>query len=96
MERHPEATRARVRIAEDLGGVELIEAVHVRPRFGRHAHATYAIGAVSWGVNHFRYRGAFHDAPAWALCTVTVGEVHEVEPGRDVGFAYRCLIPRWS
>lgn len=74
-------------------GIELIEAVHPRPHFGRHAHATYAVGLVSWGANRFRYRGEFHTAPVGALCTVTPGEPHAVEPAGDLGFAYRCLYP---
>jgi len=83
----------RIRIDEDLGGIELVEAVHPRPHFGRHAHATYAIGLVSWGANRFRYRGEFHIAPVGALCTVTPCEPHAVEPAGDLGFAYRCLYP---
>lgn len=84
---------ARIRIDEDLGGLELIEAVHRRPHFARHAHPTYAIGVVGWGANRFRYRGAFHTAAAGALCTVTPDEAHAVEPAGDAGFAYRCLYP---
>ncbi|HTP24466.1 MAG TPA: AraC family transcriptional regulator [Anaeromyxobacteraceae bacterium] len=83
----------RVRIVEDLGGLEFIEAIHRRPRFPRHAHATYALGAVLWGTNRFRYRGAFHTATAGALCTVTPDEPHAVEPAGDGGFAYLCLYP---
>ncbi len=83
----------RIRIDEDLGGIELVEAVHPRPHFGRHAHATFAIGLISWGANRFRYRGEFHTAPVGALCTVTPGEPHAVEPAGDLGFAYRCLYP---
>lgn len=82
-----------IRIAEDLGGLELVEAIHPAPRFGRHAHATYAIGVVSWGANRFRYRGGWHTAPAGELCTVTPDEPHTVEPVAGLGFAYRCLYP---
>jgi AraC-like DNA-binding protein len=85
--------RSRIRIDRDLGGLELIEAVHDRPYFARHAHPTYAVGLVQWGANRFRYRGAFHTAAAGALCTVTPDEAHAVEPAGDVGFAYRCLYP---
>lgn len=84
---------AQIRIADDLGGLELIEAVHRRPHFARHTHATYALGVVRWGANRFRYRGAFHTAAAGALCTVTPDEPHAVEPAGEVGFAYRCLYP---
>jgi AraC-like DNA-binding protein len=85
--------RARARTLPELGGLELIEAVHVRPRFPRHAHPTYALGLIHWGLNRFRYRGAWHVAPAGALCTVTPDEVHAVEPAGGAGFAYRCLYP---
>jgi AraC-like DNA-binding protein len=84
---------SRVRIVDDLGGLELIEAVHRRPHFARHAHSTYALGVVHWGANRFRYRGAFHTAGAGALCTVTPDEAHAVEPAGDAGFAYLCLYP---
>ncbi|OFX24131.1 MAG: hypothetical protein A2V77_12150 [Anaeromyxobacter sp. RBG_16_69_14] len=76
-----------------LGGLELIEAVHPRPHFARHAHATYAVGVVRWGANRFRYRGAFHTAAAGTLCTVTPDEAHTVEPADHAGFGYRCLYP---
>ena len=82
-----------VRIDEELGGLELVEASHPRPRFGRHAHPTFAIGLVSAGANRFRYRGAWHTAGAGAVCTVTPDEPHAVEPAGDLGFAYRCLYP---
>ncbi len=84
---------SRIRIVEDLGGLELIEAVHRRPHFARHAHPTYALGVVQWGANRFRYRGAFHTAAAGELCTVTPDEAHAVESAGDTGFAYRCLYP---
>jgi AraC-like DNA-binding protein len=84
---------ASVRIARDLGGLELIEAVHHRPNFPRHSHPTYAIGVVRAGANRFRYRGAFHTAPAGTLCTVTPDEAHSVEPADHHGFAYWCLYP---
>jgi AraC-like DNA-binding protein len=86
----------RIRVAKDLGGLELVEARHPEPRFGRHAHPTYAIGMVTWGVNRFRYRGVWEQAPAGAICTVTPDEVHEVEPAGEIGFAYRCLYPSTS
>lgn len=85
--------RYRVRVDEELDGLELVEAVHARPYFARHAHPTYAIGVVQRGTNRFRYRGAFHAATAGALCTVTPDEAHAVEPAGDAGFAYRCLYP---
>ena len=84
---------ANVRFARDLGGLELIEAVHHRPWFPRHSHPTYAIGVVRAGANRFRYRGSFHTAPAGTLCTVTPDEAHSVEPAGDRGFAYWCLYP---
>ncbi len=83
----------RIRIAKDLGGLELVEASHPEPRFGRHSHPTYAIGIVTRGINRFRYRGEWEQAPAGAICTVTPEEVHEVEPAGEVGFAYRCIYP---
>jgi AraC-like DNA-binding protein len=85
--------RARARFLPDLGGLELIEAVHARPHFPRHAHPTYALGMVHWGANRFRYRGAWHTAAAGALCTVTPDEVHTVEPAGGMGFAYHCIYP---
>ncbi len=84
---------ARARFVEELGGLELIEAVHARPHFPRHAHATYALGVVDGGLNRFRYRGAVHTAQAGTLCTVTPEEAHTVEPAGGAGFAYRCLYP---
>jgi hypothetical protein len=85
--------RVRVRVADDLGNLELIDAQYPRPHFARHAHPTYAIGAVYRGANRFTYRGAFHSAPAGTLCTVTPDEAHSVEPTGDRGFAYRCFYP---
>ena len=89
----PMECRSRIRIDKDLGGLELIEAVHPHPRFARHAHPTYAIGVVQSGANRFRYRGAIHTAGAGTLCTVTPDEAHSVEPYGDAGFAYWCLYP---
>ena len=83
----------RVRIDGELGGLELVEAVHARPHFARHSHATYALGIMVRGANRFRYRGAYHTAYAGEVCTVTPDEPHSVEPVGERGFAYRCLYP---
>jgi AraC-like DNA-binding protein len=85
--------RYTIRVDEELGGLELVEAVYERPYFARHAHPTYALGVVQRGANRFRYRGAVHTATVGALCTVTPDEAHEVEPAGHDGFTYRCLYP---
>ena len=49
----------RVRIDGELGGLELVEAVHARPHFARHSHATYALGIMvhSTHPGDIMYRG---------------------------------------
>ncbi|HZU19227.1 MAG TPA: AraC family ligand binding domain-containing protein [Candidatus Dormibacteraeota bacterium] len=39
------------------GGIELLRARFSGPAFGRHRHATYAIGVTEIGVQEFDYRG---------------------------------------
>lgn len=82
-----------VRIAADLGHLEMLEARFGPQNCGRHSHETYGIGVVSAGVNRFRYRGESFATPAGRLCTVTAGEPHDCEVREGEDLTYRCLYP---
>jgi AraC-like DNA-binding protein len=91
---HPEAGAARVTIAADLGGLEMLEArFSPRQACARHSHDTYALGVVHRGVNRFLYRGSHHAAVPGTVCTVTVDEVHAGDVPAEDGLHYRCLYP---
>lgn len=87
-----DSDRTRLWAAAGFTGLDMLEASFGRQSCPRHSHDTYGIGVVHRGANRFSYRGQQHVAPAGAVCTVTVDEVHAGEVTEE-GLAYRCLYP---
>ncbi|MDO5057658.1 MAG: AraC family transcriptional regulator [Lautropia sp.] len=57
-------------------GIELLEANVVNAAFGKHAHDSFAIGAITQGVGGYWCRGAQHALPARTLSLMNPEELH--------------------
>ena len=91
---HPFAESARMRIAADFGGMELLTARFWSHAYTPHVHDTFAIAVIEQGVEHFRCGTATYDAPAGTVAVVPPGEVHDGERGCDAGWGYRVFYPQ--
>ena len=76
-----------------LPGVDLLRARFVTHRYNRHAHDTYALALIEYGVEQFEYGGSLERAGAGSIGLVNPGVIHTGEAGVPEGWAYRVLYP---
>jgi len=89
----PQIESARMHIASDFAGMELLTARYVHHRFTPHVHDTFVIALIEEGCERFRCRGMEGAANAGSLIVIPPGEVHTGQSGGEWGWAYRALYP---
>lgn len=90
----PRAESARMHIAADFAGMELLTARFWSHVYTPHVHDTFAIAVIENGVEHFRCGRSSYDAPAGTVAVVPPGEVHDGQRGCDAGWSYRVFYPQ--
>ncbi|MDO5102793.1 MAG: AraC family ligand binding domain-containing protein [Lautropia sp.] len=70
--------------------IELFEANAVKEAFGKHAHDSFAIGAITQGVGGYWCRGAQHALPTQTLSLMNPEELHTGYALAD-GLRYKML-----
>ncbi len=91
MELHKE--RANYQYANDLGGIELLDANYHKQNFSRHSHEGYTIGVIESGAQRFFRTGSNHVAPQHSIILVNADEVHNGCSATKDGWAYRAMYP---
>lgn len=86
-----EKDRAQFRQLSALPGVELYQAHISRYAFEPHTHEAFGIGAIDFGAERFRYRGANHIAAAQSLVMMNPDELHTGESLGEEGWRYRMI-----
>ena len=86
-----EKDRARFRQLSGLPGIELYQAHISRYAFEPHTHEAFGIGAIDFGAERFRYRGASHIAAAQSLVMMNPDELHTGESLGEEGWRYRMI-----
>lgn len=86
-----EKDRAQFRQLSALPGVELYQAHISRYAFEPHTHEAFGIGAIDFGAERFRYRGANHVAPAQSLVMMNPDELHTGQSIGEEGWRYRMI-----
>lgn len=76
---------------DGLAGIDLFKASFKRFTYGRHMHASYALGLIETGAQTFHHGGIRHLAPAGTIIAVNPGETHDGEAARPEGYGYRML-----
>lgn len=76
---------------DGLAGVDLFKASFKRFAYGRHMHASYALGLIETGAQTFHHGGIRHLAPAGTIIAVNPGEAHDGAAARPSGYGYRML-----
>lgn len=83
--------RAEFRQLSALPGVELYQAHISRYAFEPHTHEAFGIGAIDFGAERFRYRGASHIAAAQSLVMMNPDELHTGQSLGEEGWRYRMI-----
>ncbi len=89
----PSQDQALFRYADDLGGLEQLEARYHQQRFSRHVHEGFSIGVIDKGAQSFYREGSQHIAPAGSIILVNADQVHDGHRATESGWAYRTIYP---
>lgn len=85
--------QADYQIADELGGLELLNARFEKQNFSRHSHEGYTIGVIETGAQRFYRTGGHHVAPQDTIILVNADEVHSGHSASEGGWAYRAMYP---
>ncbi|MBN8745537.1 MAG: AraC family transcriptional regulator [Thiomonas arsenitoxydans] len=89
----PQTESARMHIAPDFAGMELLTARYVHHRFAPHVHDTFVVALIEQGSERFRCRRAEGVANAGSIIVIPPAEVHTGQSGGESGWSYRALYP---
>lgn len=81
------------RCANDLGGLELLDAQFHNHTFSRHVHEGYCINLIESGAQRFYRSGVNHIAPRDSIVLVNADQVHDGHKAAENGWSYRAMYP---
>ncbi|WP_367990241.1 AraC family ligand binding domain-containing protein [Vibrio sp. NTOU-M3] len=84
---------ASFQIAQEFGGLELLDAKYTHQNFSRHSHEGYTIGVIDKGAQRFYRTGGNHIAPKDSIILVNADEVHNGQTATEGGWEYRAMYP---
>lgn len=84
---------ARFQRADELGGIELLDAEYHKQNFSRHSHEGFTVGVIERGAQRFYRTGGEHVAPQDSIILVNADEVHTGHSAVEGGWAYRAMYP---
>ncbi|EHK0751054.1 AraC family transcriptional regulator [Vibrio parahaemolyticus] len=84
---------ATFKIAQELGGLELLDAKYEKQNFSRHSHEGYTIGVIEKGAQQFFRTGGNHIAPQDSIILVNADEVHNGHSATEGGWEYKAMYP---
>ncbi|MGY5452787.1 AraC family transcriptional regulator [Agarivorans sp. MS3-6] len=85
--------QARYQLAEELGGIEILNARYEKQHFSRHSHEGYTIGVIKTGAQQFYRTGGNHIAPQNSIILVNADEVHTGCSASEGGWSYQAMYP---
>ncbi|SJZ99262.1 AraC family transcriptional regulator [Vibrio cincinnatiensis] len=91
--RHSTKESAKFQIADELGGIELLDAQYETQNFSRHSHEGYTVGVIERGAQCFFRTGSNHVAPQNSIILVNADEVHTGHSAVEGGWAYKAMYP---
>ncbi|MEH0760470.1 AraC family transcriptional regulator [Vibrio sp. 16] len=84
---------AHFQLANELGGLELLDAKYTNQNFSRHSHEGYTIGVIEKGAQRFYRTGGNHIAPQDSIILVNADEVHNGQTATEGGWEYKAMYP---
>ncbi len=85
--------QAHYRLADELGGIEILNARYQHQQFSRHSHEGYTIGVIASGAQQFFRTGSNHVAPQDSIILVNADEVHTGCSASVGGWSYQAMYP---
>jgi len=85
--------RAEYQVAEELGGLEILDADYEKQTFSRHSHEGYTIGVIERGAQHFYRTGGNHTAPQDSIILINADDIHSGHSATDGGWGYKAMYP---
>jgi len=85
--------QVRYSCANDLGGLELLDAQFHNHTFSRHVHEGYCINVIESGAQRFYRSGVNHTAPQDSIVLVNADQVHDGHKAAENGWSYRAMYP---
>lgn len=89
----PMREQATYSVAEEFGGIEVLDANFYHQNFSRHCHEGYTVGIIERGVQKFYRTGGNHIAPKDSIILVNSDEVHNGHSATDTGWSYQAMYP---
>jgi AraC-like DNA-binding protein len=80
-------------LANELGGIELLDASYQKQNFSRHSHEGYTVGIIERGAQQFFRSGANHIAPQNSIILVNADQVHNGSSASEHGWSYKAMYP---
>lgn len=84
---------AHYQVAEELGGLEILDAQYDKQNFSRHSHEGYTVGVIERGAQSFYRTGGHHIAPQDSIILINADEVHSGHSATEGGWAYKAMYP---
>lgn len=84
---------AKFQLAQELGGLELIDAKYKHQNFSRHSHEGYTVGVIQKGAQRFFRNGGNHIAPEDSIILVNAEQVHNGQSASEHGWEYKAMYP---
>ncbi|KGY13094.1 AraC family transcriptional regulator [Vibrio tubiashii] len=88
-----EKESASFHLANELGGLELLDAKYTNQNFSRHSHEGYTVGVIEKGAQRFYRTGGNHIAPQDSIILVNADEVHNGQTATEGGWEYKAMYP---
>lgn len=92
MKAEPEE-RAIYSVAEEFGGIDVLDASYHHQNFSRHSHEGYTVGVIEQGAQQFYRTGGNHIAPRDSIILVNADEVHNGHSATEGGWSYQAMYP---
>lgn len=89
----PSKERATYSVAEEFGGIEVLDANYYHQNFSRHSHEGYTVGVIEHGAQKFYRTGGNHIAPQGSIILVNADEVHNGHSATEGGWSYQAMYP---
>lgn len=83
----------KFQMADELGGIDLLDAQYETQNFSRHSHEGYTIGVIERGAQRFFRTGSNHVAPQDTIILVNADDMHTGHSAVEGGWAYRAMYP---
>ncbi|WP_432468149.1 AraC family transcriptional regulator [Agarivorans sp. Z349TD_8] len=85
--------QAHYQFADELGGIEILQAHYEKQNFSRHSHEGFTVGIIETGAQRFYRTGGDHIAPSNSIILVNADEIHNGCSASEGGWSYQAIYP---